>query len=81
MTSTNNPFGKWYEIFNDVTLANPYRLKDKLKISSESSEPMQNWVNFILALTIDSSKISLLKDKDEYYTSKILKQLINDNIL
>ncbi|MEI3395682.1 MAG: hypothetical protein V8R82_08390 [Clostridia bacterium] len=30
---------------------------------------------------IDSSKISLLKDKDEYSTSKILKQLIDDNIL
>ncbi|MBQ8192986.1 MAG: ATP-binding protein, partial [Bacilli bacterium] len=54
------PFGKWHEIFNDVTLANAildrllhhahiiningksYRLKDKLKIDSEFSEPMQN---------------------------------------
>ena len=30
---------------------------------------------------IDSSKISLLKNKDEYSASKILKQLIDDNIL
>lgn len=29
---------------------------------------------------IDSSKISLLKDNDEYSASKILKQLIDDNI-
>ena len=52
--TTNKPFGKWHEIFNDVTLANAildrllhhshifsingnsYRLKDKLKIDSES---------------------------------------------
>lgn len=54
--TTNKPFGKWHEIFNDVTLANAildrllhhshiiningnsYRLKNKLKIDSESSE-------------------------------------------
>jgi len=60
--TTNKPFGKWHEIFNDVTLANAildrllhhsyiiningnsYRLKDKLKIDSESSEPIQNWL-------------------------------------
>ena len=30
---------------------------------------------------IDSSKIYLLKDKDEYSASEILKQLIDDNIL
>lgn len=58
--TTNKPFDKRHEIFNDVTLANAildrllhhshiiningnsYRLKDKLKISSESSEPIQN---------------------------------------
>ena len=58
--TTNKPFGKWHEIFNDVTLANAildrllhhshiiningnsYRLKNKLKIDSESSEPIQN---------------------------------------
>ena len=58
--TTNKPFGKWHEIFNDVTLANAildrllhhahiiningksYRLKDKLKIDSEVTEPMQN---------------------------------------
>ena len=58
--TTNKPFGKWHEIFNDVTLANAildrllhhshiiningksYRLKDKLKIDPELSEPMQN---------------------------------------
>ena len=63
--TTNKPFGKWHEIFNDVTLANAildrllhhshiiningnsYRLKNKLKIDSESSEPIQNWVNFL----------------------------------
>ena len=54
--TTNKPFGKWHEIFGDVTLANAildrllhhshiiningnsYRLKNKLKIDSESSE-------------------------------------------
>lgn len=54
--TTNKSFGKWHEIFNDVTLANAildrllhhshifsingnsYRLKDKLKIDSETSE-------------------------------------------
>ena len=58
--TTNKPFGKWHEIFNDVTLANAildrllhhshiiningnsYRLKDKLKIDSDVSEPMHN---------------------------------------
>ena len=60
ITTTKKPFGKWHEIFNDVTLANAildrllhhshiiningnsYRLKNKLKIDSESSEPIQN---------------------------------------
>ena len=58
--TTNKPFGKWHEIFNDVTLANAildrllhhshviningnsYRLKDKLKIDSEISEPIES---------------------------------------
>ena len=58
--TTNKPFGKWHEIFNDVTLANAildrllhhshiiningnsYRLKDKLKIDSETSETIRN---------------------------------------
>ena len=57
--TTNKPFGKWHEIFNDVTLANAildrllhhshiiningnsYRLKNKIKIDSESTEPIQ----------------------------------------
>ena len=57
--TTNKPFGKWHEIFNDVTLANAildrllhhshiisingnsYRLKDKIKTSSELTEPVQ----------------------------------------
>ena len=56
----NKPFGKWHEIFGDVTLANAilyrllhhsyiininansYRLKDKLKINSDISEPIQS---------------------------------------
>jgi len=58
--TTNKSFGKWHEIFNDVTLANAildrllhhshiiningnsYRLKDKLKIDSDTSEPIHN---------------------------------------
>lgn len=58
--TTNKPFGKWHEIFNDVTLANAildrllhhshiiningnsYRLKDKLKMDSDCSEPIQS---------------------------------------
>ena len=57
--TTNKPFGKWHEIFNDVILANAildrllhhshiiningnsYRLKNKIKIDSESTEPIQ----------------------------------------
>ena len=63
--TTNKPFGKWHEIFNDVTLANAildrllhhsliikiygnsYRLKDKLKIDSDVSEHMHNWLHFL----------------------------------
>lgn len=66
----NKPFGKWHEIFNDVTLANAildrllhhshiiningnsYRSKNKLKISSESTEPIQNWVHFYFQLFV-----------------------------
>ena len=58
--TTNKPFGKWHEIFNDVTLANAildtvlhrlhiiningnfYRIKDKSKIASDTSETMHN---------------------------------------
>ena len=51
-------------------------------VSDLKDKKMEYWnIHTYSNKVIDSSKISLLKDKDEYSTSKILKQLIDDNIL
>ena len=51
-------------------------------VSDLNDKKMEYWnMHTYSDKVIDSSKISLLKDKDVYSTSKILKQLIDDNIL
>ena len=63
----------YYESFLKLLYPSVSDLKDK-KMEYWNMHTYSNKV-------IDSSKISLLKDKDEYSASKILKQLIDDNIL
>ena len=63
----------YYESFLKLLYPSVSDLKDK---------KMEYWnMHTYSDKVIDSSKISLLKDKDVYSTSKILKQLIDDNIL
>lgn len=63
----------YYESFLKLLYPSVSDLKDK-KMEYWNMHTYSNKV-------IDSSKISLLKDKDECSASKILKQLIDDNIL
>lgn len=63
----------YYESFLKLLYPITSNIKDK-KIEYWNMHTYSNRV-------IDSSKISLLKDKDEYSASKILKQLIDNNIL
>lgn len=63
----------YYESFLKLLYPSESDLKDK-KIEYWNMHTYSNKV-------IDSSKISLLKDKDEYSASEILEQLIDDNIL
>lgn len=62
----------YYESFLKLLYPSTSDIKDK-KMEYWNMHTYSNKV-------IDSSKISLLKDKDEYSASKILKQLIDDNI-
>ena len=62
----------YYESFLKLLYPNTSDIKDK-KMEYWNMHTYSNKV-------IDSSKISLLKDNDEYSASKILKQLIDDNI-
>ena len=93
--TTNKPFGKWHEIFNDVTLANAildrllhhsyiiningnsYRLKDKLKIDSESSEPIQNWLQKSYIFIFNFFYIFILTLTMAYYTYDEFKKFIS----
>ena len=63
----------YYESFLKLLYPSVSDLKDK-KMEYWNMHTYSNKV-------IDSSKISVLKYKDEYSASKILKQLIDDNIL
>ena len=107
--TTNKPFGKWHEIFNDVTLANAildrllhhshiiningnsYRLKNKIKIDSESTEPIQIWLQksyififnffyiFILTLTIIPNERKKLLQLADYCCSALFQALKYNN--
>ena len=72
--------------YNDIDEVkdNYYESFLKLLYPSESDindKKMEYWnMHTYSNKVIDSSKISLLKDKDEYSASEILKQLIDDNI-
>lgn len=62
----------YYESFLKLLYPSTSDIKDK-KMEYWNMHTYSNKV-------IDSSKISLLKDNNEYYASKILKQLIENNI-